>query len=98
MLIFLPEAKENLKSIATYIARESGDVATASGFVEKLIGKCESLAAQPFRMGTPRPELGDGIRSAVHGNYLIFFRYLEDAMEVALIVEGHRDIEALFHS
>ena len=36
------------------------------------------------------------IRSAVHGNYVIFFRYAGERFEVVNIFEGHRDIESCF--
>jgi toxin ParE1/3/4 len=47
-------------------------------------------------MGRPRPELGDGIRSSVLGNYVIFFRYEDAVLEIVNVLEGHRDIDAQF--
>lgn len=95
-LLFTQEADRNFTQIADYIARESGDTSTAVSFVGKLIHKCEQLASHSFHMGTLRPELGEDIRSYPYGNYLILFRYTAEAMEVAMIVEGRRDIESLF--
>lgn len=31
------------------------------------------------------------------GNYVIFFRYIDDVLEVITVLEGHRDIDAFFH-
>ena len=36
------------------------------------------------------------LRSHPHRNYVIFFRYLGDALEIVHVLEGHRDIEAFF--
>ncbi len=47
-------------------------------------------------MGRPRPELRPDLRSFPFGNYVIFFRYLEDTLEVVSILHAHRDIERIF--
>lgn len=89
-------ARVDLKNIVEYIQSESGERKTAEYFASRLVEKCRELAGQPFEMGRVRPELGVGIRTYAMGNYLIFFRYSNEVMEVVAIVEGHRDIEALF--
>lgn len=47
-------------------------------------------------MGTSRPELGEKIRSSAFENYVIFFRYHENRLEILNILEGHLDIESRF--
>ena len=37
-----------------------------------------------------------GLRSHPFGNYIIFFMYNDNNLEAVTIIEGHRDIEALF--
>ena len=37
------------------------------------------------------------LRSIPHGNYVILFRYNGSFNEIVSIIEGHRDIEGLFH-
>ena len=96
MLILSPKANDNLIAIADYIRSESKHEITSRTFINSLLHKCHSLADQPFQMGALRPELGEDIRSYPYGNYIIFFRYRQDALEVIMIVEGHRDIGALF--
>ena len=39
----------------------------------------------------------EGLRSIRHGNYVILFRYSGPFVEIVSIIEGHRDIEGLFH-
>lgn len=89
-------ARTELRAIRRYIADTSGQREIAETFTDRLIFQCERLASMPFEMGTARPELGAGIRSFPYGNYVIFFRYREHRMEIISIIEGHRDIDALF--
>jgi toxin ParE1/3/4 len=95
-LRFLDQAKDDLVAIAVYIARASGSPELALRFTRRLRAKCAELARQPFTMGRPRPELGQDLRSYAFGRYVIFFRYRGETMEVVTILEGHRDIEAVF--
>ncbi|GJQ57407.1 MAG: hypothetical protein SCALA701_02080 [Candidatus Scalindua sp.] len=38
----------------------------------------------------------EGLRSFVYGNYVIFFMYNNDYLDIVTIIEGHRDIETMF--
>jgi toxin ParE1/3/4 len=97
-LVFTHSAQVNLTEIADYIERQSGSLATAERFCDGLIARCQHLAELPGVLGRARPELLPDLRSSPHGNYLIFFRYLDDALEVVNILEGHRDIAAFFRT
>ena len=95
-LVFTRAARINLIEIADYIEGTSGSPATAERFTETLIAKCEHLAELPGTLGRPRPELLPNLRSTPHGNYVIFFRYVDGTLEVVNILEGHRDVAAHF--
>ena len=95
-LVYLAAAERDLLSILDYITRASGSVAIGMAFAERLQAKCARLAALPGVLGRARPELRPDIRSAALGNYVIFFRYRDDVLEVVNILEGHRDIDAFF--
>lgn len=43
-------------------------------------------------MGVARPELGEGIRLLVVGNYLVFYRQRAEVVMIERILHGHRDI------
>lgn len=47
-------------------------------------------------MGRPRRELHPDLRSHPFGNYVIFFRYVGDVIEIVNILEAHRDIDSFF--
>ncbi len=94
-LVYLASARDDLLSILTHLARESGSTAIALGFVQSLRSKCRALAALPGTMGRPRPELQPDLSSFAFRDYVIFFRYRGDLLEVVAILEGHRDVRPL---
>ena len=47
-------------------------------------------------MGRPRDGLVPGIRSYVFQRYLIFYRPVDDGVEVVHVYQSNRDIESLF--
>jgi toxin ParE1/3/4 len=92
----LPSAKADLVNILEYITRESGNLIVGRRFVDALRQHCRKLATLPGTLGRARPELRSDIRSVAFKSYVIFFRYVDDTFEVVNIIEGHRDIEALY--
>ena len=78
-------AKDDLKEIARFIARDRPDAARA--WAAKLRRKCQ-LACKNLGIGDDRPELGPGIRSTYVGNYVIFFRRGSQALEIVRILRG----------
>jgi len=92
----LPSAKADLVNILEYITRQSGSLIIGRRFAGALRHQCRKLAALPGTLGRARPELRPDIRSLAFKGYVIFFRYIDDTFEVVNIIEGHRDIEALY--
>lgn len=88
-VIFSPVAKEDLLEIALYIAQDN-PTRTLS-FVSELEAKSLRLG-QTAGIGTPRPELGEGVRMLVHGRYLIFYRDHGSLVRIERIMHGARDI------
>ena len=96
---YLDAAKNNLGEIARYIAGESGSRNVAVDYVSRIRANCRKLAAaETSQRGTDRSELVDSMRSEPFGNYVIFFRYVDNNLEVVNILEGHRDIAKYFPS
>lgn len=95
-LRFAAAAKDDLDSIAEYIADRSGSRVVAARFTRELRQKCDQLAAAPIQMGRARADLRPGLRSHPHKSYVIFFRYVDDMLEIVRVIESHRDIPPLF--
>jgi toxin ParE1/3/4 len=95
-LHYTDEADRNLVEIAVFIATESSSRDVAEDFVERLRSKCRLLASLPATLGTARPELLPDIRSMPYHNYVIYFRYLGDRVEIVNILSASRDADALF--
>lgn len=97
-LVYLDSARADLIDILGYIARESGSATAAVKFTAAVRRKCRQLAELPGMMGRARPELHPDLRSFALGNYVIFFRYADDRLEVVNILERHRDIDGHFQA
>jgi len=91
-LIIAPSAQQDLSDIYDYIARDKP--IAAGNWVEKIEEKCNLIAETP-KFGERRPEYGADIRSSVVGRYVIFFRPIENGIEVARVIAGDRDIRSL---
>jgi toxin ParE1/3/4 len=93
-VVFSPLAEADLDAILDYIARDKPQAAV--DFVARLREKCYLLAAHP-EMGQRRPEFRTGeYRVFSVGNYVIFYRPAGGGIEIARVVSGFRDLEALF--
>ncbi|HWL95592.1 MAG TPA: type II toxin-antitoxin system RelE/ParE family toxin [Phycisphaerae bacterium] len=92
-LQFARLAEHDLEEIADYIARDSRHAALS--FVGRLRAACHRLADHP-EMGTSRLRFkGGNLRSFSVGQYLIFYRKSADGIEVARVLHGARDLDAL---
>jgi toxin ParE1/3/4 len=89
---FSRAAQADVTSILTYIAKDSPRA--AAGMLDRLQRQARMLAAAPG-IGRPRAELRPGLRSAVVGSYLLFYRAVPDGIEVVRMLHGRRDIEVV---
>jgi toxin ParE1/3/4 len=76
--------------------RRSGSRPLAERFANRIRRKCREIARASILLGRPRPELHPDLRGLTFGNYLILFRHLGHTVEIVNVIEGHRDIEAIF--
>lgn len=93
-LRYTEAARDDLSSIAVYIADQSGSRAVAEHFIQTLQQKCEHLAALPGTLGTARPDLRPDLRSTPCRGYMIFFRYDGAGLEIVNVLHGSRDVLA----
>ncbi|MGB8279209.1 MAG: type II toxin-antitoxin system RelE/ParE family toxin [Methylovirgula sp.] len=94
-LRYTAAAKQDLNDILEFVTLQSRSADIARSFVGKVRAQCSKLASLPGIIGRPRPELRPDLRSSPFGGYVIFFRYLDDRLEIVDILESHRDIGAV---
>ncbi len=87
------QARSDLDDIWLYIA--SDNLSAADHFIDQLVGKFQTLTTQPG-IGRTRDELGESLRSFPVGNYVIFYRPMQDGIEIIRVLSGFRDIPNVF--
>lgn len=94
-VILTDTAKEDLREIALYLARQTGDKSVAKRFVAELRDKCRELEAFPNSGALPRDRIlkSMGYRFVVHKNYLLFYLVDDEKKTVSVmaIFNGKRD-------
>jgi len=88
-----PAAQADMDAIGEFIRPDNP--VRAESFIEELAARIETIAERPLSFPAC-PDLGPGLRSALHGNYLIVFLFDNDEVVIARVVHGARDIESLF--
>ena len=85
------EAERDLEKIGEWIAEQNP--VRARSFVREIRADCEGLKSMPDRFSKVRPE--SDLRRMVHGNYLIFFRFSGNVVDIARILHGAMDYERI---
>jgi toxin ParE1/3/4 len=65
--------------------------------VRRLVGAALRLSDFPER-GRARPEIAEGARSLVVGQYLVLYRICENAAEIVRFIHGARDLSRSFEA
>jgi toxin ParE1/3/4 len=94
-LVLAPEARQDLRDIRDYIAKDNPDAARR--VVTRLRGLARILAGAPA-LGRARPELGAGVRSFPADRYVLFYRPVRGAagIQIVRVLHGARDVDAIF--
>ena len=86
-------ARSDLDEIWFYIAQDNVDA--ADKFIHAVVSRFPRLATMP-ELGRRREELSPGLRSFPVGHYIIFYRPMENGVEIARVLHGARDLPPLF--
>ena len=86
-------AESDLTDIWTYRAETSE--ARADELIEKLVKQFMMLVNFP-EAGRSRPEIKMGLRSFVAERHVIFYRVIDEGIEIARVLYGTRDIDKIF--
>ena len=90
----LPSAEADLDEIWLYIAQDSPH--NADRFLDRIYRTCQQNLANNPRMGRSREELAPRLRSLSLGDCVIFYRPIDEGVEVIRVLHGNRDIESEF--
>lgn len=82
-------SRSDYDEIWSYLAVR--DLSAADRLIDQFDATLEVIASTP-RMGRKVEELAPNLRSFPVGNYLIFYRPLEDGMQLIRLLHGARDI------
>jgi plasmid stabilization system protein ParE len=93
LVVITADAEADLDDIFDYVAEDSPTA--AYGLVAALRAKALRIGQAP-RAYPARANYGNGIRVALSGSYVIFFRIDADRVEILHIVHGARDLKRLF--
>ncbi|HRY26732.1 MAG: type II toxin-antitoxin system RelE/ParE family toxin [Geminicoccaceae bacterium] len=89
--LLVPAAARDLRRIRAWIAADSG-VDRANVLLRALLDVVERIAELPA-LGTLRPSFGTGVRCFVRKPYLVFYRELDERVQVLRIIDGRRDLQ-----
>jgi toxin ParE1/3/4 len=81
-------AERDLEEISSYVA-DGASAVTADRLIDAIFERFELLVEQPG-IGRLRPEFGEGVRSFVVENYVIYYRF-DGALLIARVLHGRRD-------
>lgn len=90
-VLLAPAAVRDLRRIRAWIAADSG-MERAKHVVRTLLDVLEWIAEMPA-VGAPRPAFGGEVRCLVRRPYLIFYRKLDERVQILRIIDGRRDLQ-----
>jgi toxin ParE1/3/4 len=91
---FTIPASRDIEGIIDYIA-DVQSLDAADRLLHTINKKCQNLAIFPS-LGRSREELSPEVRSFPVEEYLIFYRLVEDGVEILRVISGCRDLQAFF--
>ena len=90
---FTRQAEQDLADLAAFIAED--DPTAAVGVLNQIETKCALLSQYP-EAGRSREDLFPRLRSYPAGSYTIFYRILEDEVQILRVLHGSRDVDHVF--
>lgn len=91
--IIAPSASQDLNNIAEYFLKQN--VQAGEKFFLKFNRKCKQLIQFPH-LGRPYNHLKPSLRGLSLDGYIIFYRFIDETLEILRIVNGRQDLDALF--
>ena len=92
-IVITPAAIRDLRSITDWIAGHN--LGAALNFYDEVDRLLSLFSRYPY-MGEAVDHLQPGLRRHTLGDYLLFYRPLDNAIELVRVLHGSRDIDRLF--
>src|SRR6266581_4411233 len=93
-IVLAPEADQDLLEIWERLS-----LAISSAIADKQLREIERLCIAISdwpEYGRSREDVRKGLRSVPVGRYVVFYRPTKDAIEVVRVLDGRRDVDAIF--
>jgi len=96
-LDYSPQAQLDLDEIFDYFFCEQGNPSKAQKVVEEILSACKRIPGRAMRFPPvgPLPFTEDVYRFVAVGNYIVFFRKVDDVICVDRILYKRRDFASL---
>lgn len=91
--IIAPEAIRDLEQIIDYFAIDNVD--RGEQFLDEFSKKCRYLTQFPI-IGRSYYEIRSYLRGLPMKNHIIFYRLLNDGIEIMRVIQANRDLDAIF--
>ncbi|WP_254567961.1 type II toxin-antitoxin system RelE/ParE family toxin [Oscillatoria sp. HE19RPO] len=88
-----PDVIRELNEIFDYFASRS--VSAGERFVEAFENKCRYLIQFP-NLGRSYADFDPSLRGVPLNGYILFYRVINDGIEIVRVVSGYRDLSSLF--
>ena len=95
-IVFSEQADADIATIYAWIARETGSLETALGFISRIVDRCEKIGDAPHG-GRLRDDLAPGVRTVpFEKSALIAYRIESERLVITNVFYRGRDVEAAF--
>ena len=88
------KAEESVFAIGRYIIEQTQSRQRGLEVIAKIEAKCERYAEFP-ESGTPRSDLGPGLRCFPVDSLLVIYKPIEDGIVIILVAHGHQDVRTI---
>lgn len=88
------KAEDSVLAIGRYIVEQSQSRDRGLEVIARIEEKCQSYAAFP-QSGTPRPDLGPGLRCFPIDSLVVIYLPIEDGIAIILVAHGHQDVRTV---
>ena len=88
-----PTASRDLDTIGDYFVARN--IEAGERLLREFVKKCENLVKFP-NMGRSYDRIKPGLRGVPLDGYIIFYRVVENGIEILRVVSGYQEFEAMF--